>query len=815
MENEEGGRREEELEEVEAASPRSELNRDVAAATLRFPHTYSVYVNPTNLMETSPGQSNSNSHVTPVKRPRPVLSCLECRRKKLKCDRLFPCNQCQKSHLSCAYNSDQDTERRHSSVNGSRDESLRPQKRARPMLEEVLPGHSPTIPNAHVGIIEDLQARVSALERSLLLMRASSGHAKDAEVEQLCSYTVATEPHLPLSRARAHGKSLGLMANFDEARSFMQTLQRPSDDPEIQTISSQLRGLQDMVKGPKRPMPRPQPQAIVAEMLDPLPSREVCSHLLDVYFDNFEHCLRILHRPSFLVEHDRFWRTNNRDPTFVPRLLATLLVACSSRITPLCGTATLAGRVERASASNLLDSWGQSLKTREKASLHALQIGTLQALIHHERPLSVEETWSSTGSLLRLAMSGSLHLEPQSSILENEQRRRLWATLLELELASSVMCGMPTMLTPDDFTCRPPANIHDDDIAEDTVHMPPSRSTDTWTDSLCQFVLASSLRQRLEAYRLVTKPSPEIKYEDILDHARQLESMLQALPAPLRFASTSDDAARMAGRLYARIHLDMAIRRTMIALYTPFAVLSITQDPYKEARVGYVQSCLVITCYQDLFDPAFSEESHGDSGAYWDLFYQDFKRELLRSTLGICLEIKWMIHRGLVTDPPGASAAGIDPTKYYPLDVPSKLWKLPAWTLDSLTKSIDDTLEPMVRRIGRSGSDLKDLGCIAIVYHSIKKDGDAASRDAAMKAGLSELITACQRHLQQQQRQNIGAGPPSNGDSMSDLAVHSDSQYLTPELNFNFDDLWATNIIFDDQTAMTTMNSEAAWPLQY
>lgn len=412
-------------------------------------------------------------------------------------------------------------------------------------------------------------------------------------------------------------------------------------------------------------------------------------------------------------------------------------------------------------------------------------------------------------------MAGSLHLEPDPKvgILECEQKRRLFATLLELELASAVMCGMPTMLTPDDFTCRPPSNLNDDEIAKNILEMPSSRDTDVWTDTLCQFVLASSLRQRLEAYRLVTKPSLSIKYEEILSHARRLESILQTLPVPLRFASTSDDAALVMGRLYARIHLDMSIRRTMIALYTPFAVLTIEQDPYKEARVGYVQSCLIITCYQDLFDPAFSElMNHGDPAAYWDIFYQDFKREILRSTLGICLQIKWMRHMRFTSDPPDATPTNTDPHKYYDPNTPTKLWKLPAWTIVALTKSLEDTLEPMVRRVGRMGSDLKDLGCIAIVYHSVKDEGDTTSKDAAMKTGVRELITSCQTQLDQW-RQDAGQGPPSNGDS-SDFQGEA-GPYLTPEFNFNFDDLWGTNITFDDTTVMAMLDGNAVWPSQY
>lgn len=51
-------------------------------------------------MEDDPGFSQPS-----LKRPRPVVSCLNCRRKKLKCDRRLPCETCVKSGRSedCAY----------------------------------------------------------------------------------------------------------------------------------------------------------------------------------------------------------------------------------------------------------------------------------------------------------------------------------------------------------------------------------------------------------------------------------------------------------------------------------------------------------------------------------------------------------------------------------------------------------------------------------------------------------------------------------------------------------------------------------------
>jgi hypothetical protein len=52
-------------------------------------------------MEDTPSESSR-------KRPRPVVSCLRCREKKLKCDRTLPCHNCTKSSRSsaCTYSDD-------------------------------------------------------------------------------------------------------------------------------------------------------------------------------------------------------------------------------------------------------------------------------------------------------------------------------------------------------------------------------------------------------------------------------------------------------------------------------------------------------------------------------------------------------------------------------------------------------------------------------------------------------------------------------------------------------------------------------------
>lgn len=55
---------------------------------------------PLQIQEVNPATPESNR-----KRARPTVSCFECRRKKLKCDRVQPCSQCVKGHREglCQY----------------------------------------------------------------------------------------------------------------------------------------------------------------------------------------------------------------------------------------------------------------------------------------------------------------------------------------------------------------------------------------------------------------------------------------------------------------------------------------------------------------------------------------------------------------------------------------------------------------------------------------------------------------------------------------------------------------------------------------
>lgn len=107
--------------------------------------------------------------------PRPILSCLECRRKKLKCNRSLPnCDQCQKRRTTarCAYDAH---ELEPNDVGKGSQSSPNARKKAKVDSSPgpgIASGNSDTNSSgARLGIVEDLQARVGRLERLLTAKR--------------------------------------------------------------------------------------------------------------------------------------------------------------------------------------------------------------------------------------------------------------------------------------------------------------------------------------------------------------------------------------------------------------------------------------------------------------------------------------------------------------------------------------------------------------------------------------------------------------------------------------------------------------------
>lgn len=152
-----------------------------------------------------------------VKRPRPVKSCTECRKRKLRCDRLCPCSQCQKSNRTCKYAVDHDSANLSDGSDSEMPEPARPAKRncgpAMFSSGTPLPNNDSAYGAARNGdstnatTLEELAMRMERLERHLMarspVASETSGRLIAASSETIRGLTVK-EGAL---RTRYHGQN--------------------------------------------------------------------------------------------------------------------------------------------------------------------------------------------------------------------------------------------------------------------------------------------------------------------------------------------------------------------------------------------------------------------------------------------------------------------------------------------------------------------------------------------------------------------------------------------------------------------------------
>jgi hypothetical protein len=521
---------------------------------------------------------------------------------------------------------------------------------------------------------------------------------------------------------------------FPDAANFMRQFGSNAliQDARVRKVADDLRCLHYSLKQyHKRPVV-PANCVGVMQVLPLIPPMHVCRVLADLYFDNLEHCFRILHRPTFMRQMNHFFESSEpvNDTAFVPQMVAVISMGT------LMGTRSECLDVLNMEQGRLVDSgvayiqdYLSGLSSKRLYTIPALQIKMLMLVLRWMRLDKNNDLWRLSGDTLRHALIMNMdkdpsEIDPSMSPLQAELRRRAWTTIVEVDLMMSILRNMPCLVP--DFTCHAPMNINDDDLSDNGT-APASRPREEWTDSLCQSVLADSIRDRIHACRDL-KSTRSIHYEHVLEHTRSFEKILDALPGPLRF-SHQDNIASAPARLVARMEMDISIRRPLMHLYAPFAHANDEHDEFSEARAGYLQSCLMLDIYQDLFDPKFSELGVQRPEGYWDFFYNLYRSELHQAVSGICLELKRLASSGQ-PDTPIAS---------------SSLLKMNTYSRASLIHAIKDSLEPMVRRISHLGSDLKELTYLTIVFYSIKS---AQFDPRSVVEALEELAVACRLQLE-------------------------------------------------------------------
>jgi hypothetical protein len=98
------------------------------------------------------------------------------------------------------------------------------------------------------------------------------------------------------------------------------------------------------------------------------------------------------------------------------------------------------------------------------------------------------EIWILHGMLIPISLRMGLHRDPKHfseiSIFAGEMRRRVWATIFQIDVGLSGLAGLPRMIKPHQCDTEEPRNMLDSDFDENTLELPQSRPESEFTPIL-------------------------------------------------------------------------------------------------------------------------------------------------------------------------------------------------------------------------------------------------------------------------------------------------------------------------------------------
>jgi hypothetical protein len=146
-----------------------------------------------------------------------------------------------------------------------------------------------------------------------------------------------------------------------------------------------------------------------------------------------------------------------------------------------------------------------------------------------------KRTWTDAGTLLRFCMAAGLHRNPDlirkpTSALDKELRRRVWAAVTELELQASLDRGMLAATWPVQADCSGPSNIHDEDVQQESAHLPHSLRPTEFTHASYLSIASESIVLRHGLNMTANNIRQGLTFDDIKHFTEELELHLDNLP---------------------------------------------------------------------------------------------------------------------------------------------------------------------------------------------------------------------------------------------------------------------------------------------
>lgn len=203
--------------------------------------------------------------------------------------------------------------------------------------------------------------------------------------------------------------------------------------------------------------------------------------------------------------------------------------------------------------------------------------------------------WLLISMILHLAMRMGYHRDPDHfpgiSPFEGEMRRRIWTTILQLDLALSLETGLPRSAIDTHIDTKQPRNLRDCDFEEDTTEMPPPRPETEWTPVL-PLIAKGRLISALGLICDVNTDTNPPSYDKIIKVDALLEDVHNhAIPPVLRWQTMPHPITDSPNLVVQRVSVETTYYKSRILLYRRALISYPVRQSQERARES-VRICL-------------------------------------------------------------------------------------------------------------------------------------------------------------------------------------------------------------------------------
>ncbi|KAL3492159.1 hypothetical protein BJX62DRAFT_236596 [Aspergillus germanicus] len=427
-----------------------------------------------------------------IKRPRVSLSCMVCRRRKVRCGREHPqCANCVRMKEKCLYNlttHDELMGRADQLAVAAQDKSPRGLE---PHMQELTWAHwVPGGTGNRIGPGDEPQSPSAGAPAACLQPRLSRG-AKQAAMDHITMVHSEEATKLPAGQNTANEATIGTASVISESLASPPLTSRPDASTKQQNrlwgrnhlslgrgsraryISPAFWGFvagnesisDDFFDDDRNADPELPPSYIssmgIARLLKSLPTKAVSDALLEVFFLAVWPLTPLVHRRTLRADYDEFWdwcrdSKNNLppqkfrdDPTFFCLLFAVLYCGASAAPAASWTSVGLHGQHRETTIHTLKAAYEMSLdccQHLEHATLNTL-VCTLLIWPFLDWPREPMQEVVDVGTTVRLAQSMGLHRDgvewPTLRPGDQNIRRRVWWHIVRLDVQSSISSGLP------------------------------------------------------------------------------------------------------------------------------------------------------------------------------------------------------------------------------------------------------------------------------------------------------------------------------------------------------------------------------------